>query len=221
MQLSNGKKKKKAKKLRKKEVKKNVQEVEERCAEWIGKRSRRKIGLEAIDFFPLTGNKPPFQTVAPLCFEAAANLAGFLAAAVIRNLARINRSYSLSLSLFLSRFERERGAWFGSWSRIRSNGRRKCFLLPESEERVENRWLRCCWRKYGWWPVYVHDDTFVIRDNKRNRVSRGNFARYRRVDLSNATRPTFSIISSSRLSSSLNFARYHSFAKCTWSFLIS
>lgn len=79
----------------------------DRCVEWIGKRSRRKIG-RAIDFFPLTGNKPPSQTVAPLCFEASVNLPGFLAAAVIRNLARINRSYK---SLFLSRFSRTGRGW--------------------------------------------------------------------------------------------------------------
>lgn len=96
---------KKEKKLKKRKKLKNVEEVSKnRCVEWIGKRSRREIG-RAIDFFPLTGNKPPSQTVAPLCFEASVNLAGFLAAAVIRNLARINRSYK---SLFLSRFER---AW--------------------------------------------------------------------------------------------------------------
>lgn len=86
----------------------------------------------AIDFFPLTGNKPPSQTVAPLCFEASVNLAGFLAAAVIRDLARINRSYK---SLFLSRFPRI-GAWLVA-EETRSNGRRKCFPLPESEERIE------------------------------------------------------------------------------------
>lgn len=107
---------KKEKKLKKRKKLKNVEEVSKnRCVEWIGKRSRREIG-RAIDFFPLTGNKPPSQTVAPLCFEASVNLAGFLAAAVIRNLARINRSYKSLFPLSIR-------ASVGRGSSLRKHGR--------------------------------------------------------------------------------------------------
>lgn len=143
----------------------------DRCVEWIGKRSRRKIG-RAIDFFPLTGNKPPSQTVAPLCFEASVNLPGFLAAAVIRNLARINRSYK---SLFLSRFPR---TW-GVVGRRGNTVERAQEMFPSSgigSKRAITLLLRA--RKLAaderTWPVYIYiymcvcvcTMTFVIRNNK-------------------------------------------------------
>lgn len=156
---------KKEKKLKKRKKLKNVEEVSKnRCVEWIGKRSRREIG-RAIDFFPLTGNKPPSQTVAPLCFEASVNLAGFLAAAVIRNLARINRSYK---SLFLSRFER---AW-GVVRRWGNTVERAQEMFPSSGIGGADRNVRllCCFVR-GNWPVtkepvvdgqfiyiYIYDD---------------------------------------------------------------
>lgn len=123
----------------------------DRCVEWIGKRSRRKIG-RAIDFFPLTGNKPPSQTVAPLCFEASVNLPGFLAAAVIRNLARINRSYK---SLFLSRFPR---TW-GVVGRRGNTVERAQEMFPSSGI-GSKRAIICCFER-GNWPLTKEPGQFI------------------------------------------------------------
>lgn len=131
--------------------------------------------------------------MAPLCFEASVNLAGFLAAAVIRDLARINRSYK---SLFLSRFPRI-GAWLVA-EETRSNGRRKCFPLPESEERIETCDYSVASSAETKGPcdertsvgrfiyIYIHDDWFVIRNNKgSDKFLAGiGFAWYKRFDLS-------------------------------------
>lgn len=63
----------------------------------------------------------------------------------------------------------ERGAWFGSWRKYGRTGAGNVSFFRNRKSGSE-RWLRCCFVADGWWPVYVHDDTFVIRDNKRNRV---------------------------------------------------